>query len=97
MCDVTVESIPIRTIPGHMTCITTNATDDVGGEVALFGAVKFSVTYLTAILASLVLIIAESPVERCKLTKLVTLELILAFGYGSGLYMLEEVQTMTGE
>lgn len=62
-----------------MTCISTDATDDVGGEVALFWTIILSVTDLTAVLASLIFVVSESTVECCKLTKLVALELVLAF------------------
>jgi hypothetical protein len=49
------------------------------------------VTNLAAVLASLILIVSKSTIECCKLTKLVTLELILAFRnrgslHGSGEY-----------
>lgn len=84
-------SIPIGAVSGHMACISTDATDDVGCEVALLWAIVLSVTNLAAVLASLVLIVSKRTIECCKLTKLVTLELILAFGnrgslQGSGEY-----------
>lgn len=79
-----------------MASIATNTTDDVGGEVALFRTIVFAMTDLPAlgyvssdrldnlgaltILTSLVLVITKSSVERCKLTELVTLELVLSFG-----------------
>ena len=40
---------------------------------------------LLTVLASLVLIVTESTVQSSQLTKLVTLELVLAFGNRSGL------------
>jgi len=72
-------SIPIGAISGHMSCISTDATDDVGREVALLWTIVLSVTNLTAVLASLVLVVSERTVECCKLTKLVALEFVLAF------------------
>jgi hypothetical protein len=72
--------IPVGTVSSHMASISTDATDDICREIALFWAVVLSVTNLTTILASLVLVVAESTVECCKLTKLVALELVLAFG-----------------
>jgi hypothetical protein len=72
-------TLSIGAISSHVTCISTDATDDVGREVALFRAVVFSVTNLTTVLASLILIVSKSTIECCKLTKLVTLELVLAF------------------
>jgi hypothetical protein len=68
-----------------MTSIATNATDDVGSEVSLFRAVKFSMTDLTAVLAGLVLIVTEGTVESGKFTKLVALELVLSFWNGRSL------------
>jgi hypothetical protein len=72
-----------------VTCISTDATDDVGCEVALFRAVVLSVTNLTTVLASLILIVSKSTIKCCKLTKLVTLELVLAFWDRGSLRMLE--------
>ena len=79
-----------------MTSIATDATNDVGGKVSLFGTVVLSVADLTTysmlarvqmgennaltVLASLVLIITKSTVESSQLTKLVPLELVLTFG-----------------
>ena len=84
---VSIITIPVRTISSHMACVTTDATDDVGGEVALLWAVVFAVTNLSTVLASLVLIVTKSTVECGKLTKLVALELVLAFGNRSSLHM----------
>jgi hypothetical protein len=87
--NVAEKSIPIGAISSHVTCISTDATDDVGREVALFRAVVFSVTNLTTVLASLILIVSKSTIECCKLTKLVTLELILTFWDRGSLRILE--------
>ncbi len=78
-------SVPIGAVSSHVACVTTDTTDDVGCEVALFWAVVLSVTNLTAILASLILVVSEGTVKCCKLTKLVSLELVLAFGNGGSL------------
>lgn len=40
-------SLAVGTIAGHMAGITTNATDDVGGEVALLRAVILAMSDLT--------------------------------------------------
>jgi hypothetical protein len=87
--NVANKSIPIGTISSHVTCISTDTTDDVGCKVALFGAVVFSVTNLTTVLASLILIVSKGTIKCCKLTKLVTLELVLAFWDRGSLRMLE--------
>jgi len=68
-----------------VTCIATNATDNVGSEVSLFRAVKFSVADLTAVLTSLILIVTEGTVESGEFTKLVTLEFVLSFWNGCSL------------
>jgi hypothetical protein len=66
-------------------CVTTDTADDVCGKVALFGAVVLAVSDLATVLACLVLVVTESTVESGELTELVALELVLAFGDGSGL------------
>jgi uncharacterized membrane protein len=77
-------SLAIGTITSHVTSIATNTTDDVGGEVALLGAVVLAVTNLTTVLASLVLIVTKSTVEGSQLTKLVALEFVLTLRDGCG-------------
>jgi hypothetical protein len=73
-------SLAVRTIAGHVSSVATNATDNVGSEVTLLGAVVLAMSNLSTVLASLVLIVAKSTVESSQLTKLVALELVLAFG-----------------
>lgn len=68
-----------------MAGIATDATDDVGGEVALLWAVVLAVTDLATVLTSLVFVVAQRTVERSKFAKLVALELVLTFGDGSSL------------
>jgi len=68
-----------------VTSIATDATDDAGSVVLLLGTVKFAMADLAAVLASLVLIVTQCPVQGRELTELVTLELILPFRYGSSL------------
>lgn len=72
-----------------MTSISTDSADDVGREVALLGTIVFSVTDLTAVLASLVLVITKSTVKRCELTQLLALELVLPFWDGRRLTVLD--------
>jgi hypothetical protein len=69
-----------------MTSITADATDDVCCKVALLGTIVLAMAYLTAVLASLIFIITERSVESSELTKLVSLELILAFRNRSSLH-----------
>ncbi|KAL5334044.1 hypothetical protein BJX70DRAFT_391746 [Aspergillus crustosus] len=74
--------LAIRTITGHMTGVATNATDDVGSEITLLRAVRsMNVRYkaVHTVLASLVLIVTKCTVERGQFSKLVPLELVLAF------------------
>lgn len=72
--------LSVGTVASHVASITTDAADDVGGEVWLVGTVVLAVTNLTAVLAGLVLVVTESTVESSKLTELVALELVLSFG-----------------
>lgn len=68
-----------------MTGASTNATDDVGGEVFLFGAVVLPMSDAAAVLANLIFVVAKGSVERGKLAKLVSLVVVLALGCRSGL------------
>jgi len=64
--------------------ITADTADDVGGVVLLLRAVILAMSNLAAVLAGLVFVITQSSVQGSKLTKLVTLELVLALGNGCG-------------
>lgn len=79
-------SLSVGTIAGHVTCVTTDATDDACRVVLLLRAIVFSVTNLSTILTRLVLIVTQRSVQSGQLTQLVALELVLAFRDGSGLY-----------
>lgn len=72
--------LSIGTISSHVTSITTNATNDVGSEVLFLWTIVFAMADLTAVLASLVLVITKSTVQRSELSKLVALEFVLSFG-----------------
>ena len=63
-----------------MAGVTADTADNVGRIILLLGTVVLAMTDLTAVLASLVFIVAESSVKRSKFTQLVALELVLAFG-----------------
>lgn len=78
-------SLAVWTIPSHVAGITTNATDDACRKVLSLRAVVFTMANLTTVLTSLVLIVSKGSVERRELSKLVTLELVLAFRDRSGL------------
>lgn len=69
-----------------MTSVSTDTTDDVGGEVLLLGAVVLAVADLATVLTSLILVITKGTVQGSKLTKLVTLQLVLAFRNRGSLY-----------
>lgn len=71
-------TLAIWAITGHVPSIATDTADNVGGEVALLGAVVFAMTDLAActvlvgsgtgglihtILASLILVVAQGAVE----------------------------------
>lgn len=50
-------------VTSHVTSTTTNAADDVRGEVALFWAVVLPVTDASAVLADLVLVVTKRTVQ----------------------------------
>ena len=68
-----------------MTGVTANATDDIGCEIAGLRAVVFTMSDLAAVLAGLVLVIAECSVESGELAELIALEFVLTFRDGGGL------------
>ena len=71
-----------------MTSLTTDATDDAGSEVLLLWTIVLAMANLSAVLTGLVLVVTKGTVEGGKLAELVALELVLAFGDGSGLNVL---------
>lgn len=75
-------SLPIGTVAGHMSGISTNAANDVGSEITLLRTIVFTMSNLTTILASLVFIVTKSTVEGGKFSELIPLELVLAFRNG---------------
>ena len=78
---VAASSTPVDcTVASHVTSTAADATDDVGGEVALLGAVVLAMTDAAAVLANLVLVVAKSTVEGGELAQLVTLVVVLTLG-----------------
>ena len=72
--------VPVdSTVTSHVSRASTDAADNVGCEVTLFGAVILTVAYTTAVLTNLVFVVAKSTIERSQLAKLVTLVIVLAF------------------
>lgn len=80
-------SLSVGTVASHVAGIATHAANDTSGEVLLLRAVVLAVADLAAILAGLVLIVTEGSVQSSQLTKLVTLQFVLALGNGSSLRM----------
>jgi hypothetical protein len=72
-------SLPVRTVPGHVTSVATDTANDVSCVVLSLRAIPFAVPNLATVLASLVLIVTKSSVQGSKLSKLVALEFVLAF------------------
>ena len=68
------------TVTGHVTSTAADATDDVGCKVALLRTIVLAVANTTTVLAYLVLVVAESAVQRGKFAQLVALVIVLAFG-----------------
>lgn len=67
-----------------MTGIVADATNYASSVVLSIGTVIFAMANLATVLAGLVFVITQSTVERGEFSKLVTLELILAFGNRCG-------------
>ena len=67
------------TITSHMPGATADTADDVRCEVTLLRTVILAMTNTTAILADLVLVIAQSTVQSRELAELITLVVILPF------------------
>jgi hypothetical protein len=68
-----------------MSSLTTNTANDARSEVLLLGTVVLAMTDLATVLAGLVLVVTEGTVKGSKLTELVSLEFVLAFGDRGGL------------
>jgi len=75
-------ALSVWTVSGHMTGVATDTADDVRSVVLLLWTVVFAMTDLSAVLASLILVITQSTVQSSELTKLVTLELVLSLRNG---------------
>lgn len=88
---------PVGTVTSHMSSLATDTTNDAGSVVLFLRAVVLAMSDLAAVLAGLVLIVSEGTVERGKLTELVALQLVLAFGDGSSLNLISHVQLETSE
>lgn len=78
-------SLSIWTVASHVAGIAAHTANDAGSEVLLLRAIILAMSYLATVLASLVLIVTERSVQSSQLTKLVTLQFILALGNGSSL------------
>lgn len=61
-----------------MSSATADTAYDIRCEVTLLGAVVFTMANATAVLANLVLVVAESTVERRQLSQLIPLVIVLA-------------------
>ena len=68
-----------------MARITADTADDARSEVLALGTVILAMANLTAILASLVLVVAECTVEGSQLAQLFALEFVLSLGDRGGL------------
>jgi hypothetical protein len=59
---------------------TTNATNDIGCEVALLGTVILAVSNIATVLANLVFVITKGAIKSGEFTELVALVIVLTFG-----------------
>lgn len=71
--------------PRHVTSLTADAANNVGGKVSLFGAVVLAMADVAAVLANLVLVVAQGTVEHGELSQLSSLVIVVAFRSRSGL------------
>jgi hypothetical protein len=81
-------NLAIGTVASHVSSLTTDTAYDASREVLLLRAVVLTMTDLTAVLASLVLVVTKGTVEGGELTELVALEFVLAFGDRGSLELL---------
>ena len=77
--------VPVNgTVASHVASAAADTTNDVRCKVTLLGTVVFAMTNATAVLANLVLVVAESTVKCRKFPQLVPLVIVLTFrGRGS--------------
>jgi hypothetical protein len=68
-----------------MAGVTADTADNASSVILLLGTVVLAMSNLSTVLACLVLVVAESSVQRSKLAQLVTLQLVLALGNGRSL------------
>jgi hypothetical protein len=80
---VILTALTLSTIASNVARLAALATDQISGDVLLLGAVVFAMADLTTVLAGLILVITKSTVQSSKLSELIALEFILAFGNGS--------------
>ncbi len=72
-----------------MTGATTDATDNVSCEVALFRAVIFAMANIATVLANLILVITKRAVESGELAKLISFVVVLTFRSGCCLWRIQ--------
>lgn len=60
--------------------VSTVSAENVSCKILLFRAIVLAVTYTTAVLTNLVLIVSKSAVQGSKFAKLVALMVVLPFG-----------------
>jgi hypothetical protein len=79
--------LSVWAVTGHVSSITTSAANYARSVVLLLGTVILAVADLTAVLASLVLVVTEGTVQGSKLAQLVALQFVLSFGDRGSLYI----------
>lgn len=79
-------SLSVGTVTSHVSRVATNTTDDAGRVVLTLRAIVLAVTNLSAVLASLVLVVSQGTVESSQFSKLISLQFVLTFRNGSSLH-----------
>lgn len=71
--------VALSAITSGVSMPTADSTNEVDGDVVDLGALKLAMSNSTTVQACLVLIISERSVQRCQLSQLHALQLVLAF------------------
>ena len=67
------------TVSGHVSCSSTQTTDDVGIVHSLLGAFPSPVSLFSTVLTELVFVVSKRTVERGQFSKLISLVVVLSF------------------
>lgn len=81
----TGSSLSIGTIARHVSGVATHAADNASSVVLTLRTIVFPMANLATVLTCLIFVVSEGSVESRQLTKLISLQFILALGNGRSL------------